>query len=156
MQQRRCPLRRAKRFFAAVDARLVGIRRPLTDDDVNAAIVSTLGDSQTHHDVMFHVRRRANPRRPTMAKNYDDDDDDNPFDERGILKDGHKVRISLQMRDAATCAGRQRPPVQRSKAGSGLRGDRSPPGGVRDAVEAKTRGKCCPNPPKPRCRASAR
>ena len=34
-----------------------------------------------------------------MAKNYDDDDD--PFDCYGVLKDGHTVRVSLQMRDAA-------------------------------------------------------
>ena len=34
-------------FLAAVDARLRSIRRPVTDDDVAAAIVVMLGDSQT-------------------------------------------------------------------------------------------------------------
>ena len=75
-------------FFAAVDARLVGIRRPLTDDDVNAAIVSTLSDSQTIVTSCFLCDAAPTNKEPTMAKNYDDDDDENPFDERGILKDG--------------------------------------------------------------------
>jgi hypothetical protein len=35
-----------------------------------------------------------------MAHRYDDDDDD-AFDERGLLKDGRTARISMQMRDAA-------------------------------------------------------
>jgi hypothetical protein len=30
-----------------------------------------------------------------MTRNYDDDDDDSPFDENGVLKDGRSVRVSL-------------------------------------------------------------
>jgi hypothetical protein len=38
-------------------------------------------------------------------KHYDDDD---PFDERGLLRDGHVARISMQMRDAALREDRKR------------------------------------------------
>jgi hypothetical protein len=33
---------------------------------------------------------------------FDDDDPDAPFDSRGILKDGHRVRVPTTMRDAAS------------------------------------------------------
>jgi hypothetical protein len=31
---------------------------------------------------------------------FDDDDPDAPFDRNGVLKDGHRVRVSVQMRDS--------------------------------------------------------
>jgi hypothetical protein len=42
-----------------------------------------------------------------MAR-YNDDDDDDAFDENGLLKDGHKTRISLMMRDADALSSVQR------------------------------------------------
>jgi hypothetical protein len=35
-----------------------------------------------------------------MARRYDDDDDANPYDANGILKDGRSVTVPMMMRDA--------------------------------------------------------
>jgi hypothetical protein len=82
-------------FFAAVDSRLLGIRRQLTDDDVGAAIIATLST--------FNItpsRRLMCDAAPSQETTMTDDDD--PFDERGVLKDGHTARVSIQMRDSLT------------------------------------------------------
>jgi hypothetical protein len=44
------------------------------------------------------------------ANNTNDDDDD-AFDERGLLRDGRKYRVRMSMRDAMLARDQQRPPV---------------------------------------------
>ena len=43
-----------------------------------------------------------------MATRYSDLDDSNPLDENGLLKDGRKIRVPLQLRDAASSFDNQR------------------------------------------------
>jgi hypothetical protein len=42
---------------------------------------------------MINIRQRR-------RADFDDDDPDAPFDRNGVLKDGHRVRVSVQMRDS--------------------------------------------------------
>jgi hypothetical protein len=98
---------------AFLRGRLAGIRRQLTDDDVAAAIVSALADTNTTSHFLCDA---APTEEPTMAAN-DYDDDESPFDERGLLKDGRKTRISLMMRDSVSDVQRA---IMQDKATRGL------------------------------------
>jgi len=59
-----------------------------------------------------------------MTRRYEDFREDDAFDENGLLRDGHKIRVRLAMRDAMT-------PLQREVATKRLLADAS----VNDARE---------------------
>lgn len=92
-------------FLAAVDSCLSGIRHKPSDGDVAAAIVSVLGDNQTITTSCFLCD--AAPRQEASMATTDDDDD--AFDERGLLRDGKRTYVSLMMKDSLT-------PLQRAIA----------------------------------------
>ena len=93
-----------------------------------------------------------------MATN-DDDDDVDAFDERGLLRDGKRTRVSLMMRDGcfgAATPGRQRRFDDESRvrftAAIG-----PPPQGATLYAETRGRGECCAKrPPTDDGAASAR
>ena len=87
------PAARAQ-FLHEVDSRLVGIRHHLTDGDVAAAIISALSDTNI---VTSHMMCDAAEGTRTMRTH---DQDPELYDERGLLRDGKSLRVSLMMRDS--------------------------------------------------------
>ena len=91
-------------FFVAVDSRLIGIRRQLTDDDVAGAIVSVLStfNVTTSHDLMCNSTEGT---QAMATQNYE------VFDRYGRrvdrdgseqLRDGDRLRVPLHMRDGVS------------------------------------------------------
>lgn len=85
-------------FLRAVDGHLVGIRRQLTDDDVNAAIVTVLADASITTTSHF-ICDAAPAKEAAMARKFEIvDRHGNPVDD-DIIPDGGRLRVPMMARD---------------------------------------------------------
>jgi hypothetical protein len=81
--------------------------RTPTDDDHPSSETDKQSDKAANHAETFLMRQQRRTKR--MTRHYEDFREDDAFDENGLLRDGHKTRVRLAMRDAMT-------PLQREVA----------------------------------------
>jgi hypothetical protein len=86
-------------LLAAAELLPTHIARRLTAEPTDEAVIAAL---TAQLDRLPRFLYATTKRTKQMTRRYEDFHEDDAFDDNGLLRDGHKIRVPLTMRDAMT------------------------------------------------------